>query len=104
VAGEQYYVGNEYLHALAQEFQAAADRFASLTPRFQGNALVDAEAFGLLGACTGAFTQYQQLVDHTVHGLGELEKALTGDAAGLENTAEHYQQVEEHNSALFGGK
>jgi hypothetical protein len=60
LSGEQFFVGNEYLLDLAEEFQTASDNFASLTPTFQGNAIVDAEAFGLLGACTGAFSQYRR--------------------------------------------
>ena len=89
MSGEQFFVVNEYLHDLAKEFQRVADRFAGLTPAFQGNVIQVGEAFGLLGACTEAADQYRQLVSHTVHGLGELEKALSADSDGLENRADH---------------
>ncbi|MEY9847100.1 hypothetical protein [Streptacidiphilus sp. MAP5-3] len=101
--GDQFFVGNEYLTDLAKEFQAASDNFASMTPTFQGNAIVDAEAFGLLGACTGAFSQYQGLVEHTVNGLNQMIQALAADAAGLANTADTYGQVEHYNKQLLGG-
>jgi hypothetical protein len=103
VIGDQFFVGDEYLHDLAKEFQAAADRFASLTPEFQGNVIEVGEAFGLLGACTGAMTQYLNLVTHTVHGLGELEQTLSADSAGLDHTADQYGQVDHYNSRLLGG-
>ncbi|SEM37006.1 type VII secretion target [Streptacidiphilus jiangxiensis] len=103
MAAEHFYVGNEYLHDLATEFQQAADRLASLAPAFQNNVIEIGEAFGLLGACTGAASQYQSLVEHTAHGLGELEQALAADSAGLEHTAEMYDQVEHCNAGLLGG-
>lgn len=103
MAAGQFLVAKEYLHDLATEFQQAADRLASLAPAFQNNVLEIGEAFGALGVCTGAASQYQSLVEHTAHGLGELEQALAADAAGLEHTAEQYDQVEHCNSRLLGG-
>lgn len=61
------------------------------------------EAFGLLGACTGPASQYQTLVEHTAHGLGELENVLGADSAGLDQMAEQYDKVEHFNAVMFGG-
>jgi hypothetical protein len=89
--------------SLANEFQAAADALGGQAPAFASNVFEIGDAFGLLGECTGAADQYQQLVNHTGHGLGELEQALGADAAGLADTADQYLCVDQHNSRLLGG-
>ena len=103
MSGDQYVVGNDCLQQLAKEFQTAADRLASMAPAFQNNVIEIGEAFGLLGACTGAASQYQTLVEHTGHGLGVLENALSADSAGLDDMAEQYDKVEHFNARMFGG-
>ncbi|WP_052443204.1 WXG100 family type VII secretion target [Streptacidiphilus neutrinimicus] len=98
-----FYIDPAAVMSLADEFQAAADALGGRAPAFASNVLEIGDAFGLLGECTGAAEQYQQLVNHTGHGLGELEQALAADAAGLVHTADQYILVDQHNSGLLGG-
>lgn len=91
------------IQQLAGEFRTAATDLQHAIPGFEGNAVVDLQAFGLLGACTGAATQYQTLVDHTVTGLDQLADMLDSDQQGLDFTAGQYRSTDQHNSRLLGG-
>lgn len=90
------------MRGLAGQFRAAAADLEGAVPTFQGNVFEVGEAFGLLGACTGTATQYQNMVNHTVEGLNKLVEMLITDAEGLEYNASLYQQTDQHNSRLLG--
>jgi hypothetical protein len=91
------------IRQLAQEFRAAATDLEGAVPGFQGNVLEVGEAFGLLGVCTGAASQYLTMVDHTVDGLQKLVEMMLTDAEGLEYNASLYEDTDQHNSRLMGG-
>lgn len=100
---DNFFIYPPAVRDLAQQFQAAADRIASMTPAFEGNVLEVGEAFGVLGACTDTTSGYLTLVHNTVHGLGQLEQALDADQAGLTDSVDQYVAVDQHNSRLLWG-
>ncbi|MHA6758901.1 WXG100 family type VII secretion target [Streptacidiphilus sp. PAMC 29251] len=91
------------IQKLAGEFRTAAENLQHAIPGFESDVFAVGEAFGLLGACTGAADQYQNLVRHTVTGLNQLAEVLDGDQQGLDFNAAFYRSTDRHNSLLLGG-
>jgi uncharacterized protein YukE len=86
----QFGVQPEMLTDLAGKFDRAARNLTQQVNEFSANASGAGQAFGLLGACDGACTQYTKLCSSTVKALGRLPQVLGNDGDRLRTNAANY--------------
>ncbi|WP_327066589.1 type VII secretion target [Kitasatospora sp. NBC_01250] len=92
--GGQFEVHPASLTSLAGRFDTEAGQFNGQVSSFTSAADTAGQAFGLLGACDGALSQYQSLLGSTTKALGQLHQVLGGNADRLRATASAYAAAE----------
>jgi uncharacterized protein YukE len=84
--------------SLAEHFDREARELRSNLEAFDQSIRDVGKAFGVLGACDGAATQYHKLADTTTSALHDLSRSLDTGADTLRAQASAYRSTEDGNT------
>ncbi|MBB4922634.1 WXG100 family type VII secretion target [Kitasatospora kifunensis] len=94
MAGGQFQVHPAALTALGGRFGTESQTLAGQVASFETTASDVGQAFGLLGACDGAASQYLQLFNSTSKALNQLTQVLDANNSRLQTSAATYQATD----------
>ncbi|WP_042385965.1 WXG100 family type VII secretion target [Streptacidiphilus melanogenes] len=101
MSDQQFETNPGALKALAGDFHHEATSLPGDAISFGRAAGQIGEAFGVLGVCDGASSQYASLLTSTLNALGKVAEMLEGDAEQLGQTAQTYVENEEQVRQQF---